>query len=218
MTEHAIEAPTHGRYLAVLRDSPALLVGFHGYGESADDQMERLQRCPGSEDWSLVSIQGLNRFYQRRARRVVACWMTSQNRELAIADNAAYVSAVLARVRAERAVRLVVCAGFSQGVAMAFRAATRLAGRVARHVVAVGGDVPPELRVRDLARLSSVLVCRGRDDELYRPATFARDLRRLRGAGVPTARALVAGPHEWSPGVDDAVSRHLARLRLTARR
>ena len=49
----------------------------------------------GADRWRLVSIQGLHRFYQRRADEVVASWMTRQDRELAIADNLAYVAAVI---------------------------------------------------------------------------------------------------------------------------
>ena len=64
-------------------------MGFHGYAEGADIQLERLQAIPGSGRWLLVSIQGLHRFYQSRTRDVVASWMTRQDRELAMADNLA---------------------------------------------------------------------------------------------------------------------------------
>lgn len=212
MTEHSISTPTHGRYLAAFRKSPVVLVGFHGYGESADEQFDRLRGCPGSDGWSLVSIQGLHRFYERRTRRVVASWMTSQDRELAIADNAAYVTAVLGHLLNGRAVRDVVFAGFSQGVAMAYRAAATLGGEARRCVVAVGGDVPPELGDDVLGRLTSVLVCRGRDDERYASERFEQDLQRLRHARVPTESAVVPGSHEWSQGVVDAMGSHLARM------
>ena len=45
----------------------AVLVGFHGYTENADIQMERLAALPGSERWTLVSVQGLHRFYRGRS-------------------------------------------------------------------------------------------------------------------------------------------------------
>jgi len=67
--------------------------------------------------------------------------MTRQDREAAIADNLVYVDAVLTEVDREHpgAPRLVLT-GFSQGVAMMFRAA---AARSVDGVIAVGGDVPP---------------------------------------------------------------------------
>jgi hypothetical protein len=77
-----------------------MLVGFHGYAESADVQLDRLRAIPGTERWLLVSIQGLHRFYQPRTNDVVASWMTRQDRELATVDNLAYVTAVLDAVTA----------------------------------------------------------------------------------------------------------------------
>src|SRR5919106_2266873 len=92
----------HGRYLVVppVLPGPApLLVGFHGYAEPAEAQLDRMRAIPGAERWLLVSIQGLNRFYQRRTNEVIAGWMTRQDREHAIADNVAYVASVLDVVR-----------------------------------------------------------------------------------------------------------------------
>src|SRR5471032_2470151 len=142
MIERAIAADTHGRYLveppAVSGPAP-ILVGFHGYAEAAETQLDRLRAIPGADRWLLVSIQGLHRFYQRRANDVVASWMTRQDRELAIADNLAYVARVVEAVADEWAhTPRLVFAGFSQGVAMAFRAAAASARPVAG-VIAVGG-------------------------------------------------------------------------------
>src|SRR5438128_1433642 len=92
---------THGRYLVVPPQSSGpvpVLVGFHGYGETAGTQLDRLRAIPGSEEWLVVSIQGLHRYYQRRTNEVVASWMTRQDRELAIADNVAYVTSVVEAV------------------------------------------------------------------------------------------------------------------------
>ena len=84
MIERRIATPTHGRYLVVppatLGPAP-VLVGFHGYAEGAEAQLERLRAIPGADRWRLVSIQGLHRFYQRRTNEVVAGWMTRQGRE-----------------------------------------------------------------------------------------------------------------------------------------
>src|SRR5919198_5861209 len=99
---HHIEARTHGRFLVrVPSVAPPwpLLVGFHGYAETAGDHLEALQTIPGTERWLLVAVQGLHRFYTR-SDRVVASWMTREDRELAIGDNVDYVSHVLTKVRA----------------------------------------------------------------------------------------------------------------------
>ena len=166
MISHAITVRMHGHYLV---DGPSrspavgVLVGCHGYMESAAIQMERLQAIPGGEAWVHVSVQGLHRFYHGRTSDVVASWMTSQDRELAIRDNTDYLNAVVDAVLAETPAGLLVFAGFSQGVGMAFRAAGASTHPVAA-VLALGGDVPPELTHERLARIPRVLYGRGDRD------------------------------------------------------
>ena len=218
MIERQVNTATHGRYLVRgpdddgVRGPALLLVGFHGYAEDADVQFQRLQAIPGSGRRVLVSIQGLHRFYRSRTRDVVASWMTRQDRELAMADNLGYVTAVLDAVAAEHQTRApIVFAGFSQGVAMAFRAATNLAGRPAG-VIAVGGDVPPELGPDALRRIPAALVCRGASDPLYPAAQFATDIRRLTASGVAVQPLEFEGAHEWSRDVAEAAGVFLDRL------
>src|SRR5262245_35691130 len=162
-----------------------LLVGFHGYGENAERHLAELVKIPGTEGWLVAAVQALHPFYTR-GNEVVASWMTSFDREHAIADNAAYAGAAVDRLRewapAEPQGPLVF-AGVSQGVAMAYRAAAR-SGHAARGVIALGGDVPPELTDRHLARIPRVLVGGGRAETFYTPAKLEADVARLRKAGV----------------------------------
>jgi predicted esterase len=192
--------------------SAGLLVGFHGYAEGAEAQLTRLRAIPGSDRWTLVAIQGLHRFYQRRTNEVIASWMTRQDRELAIADNLAYVGRVLDVVSGEKAdSSRLVFAGFSQGVAMAFRAACATNRRVDA-VIAVGGDVPPEIEPASLARIQSALVCRGAKDEWYTDEKFLYDVARLRSAGASVHAVAFDGGHEWSAPVLEAASAFLRQL------
>ena len=209
IVEQSVITSTHGRYLVVApasSDPSPILVGFHGYGESADIHLSRLRAIEGSERWLAVSIQGLHRFYQRRTEEVVASWMTRQDRELAIADNLTYVSTVLEHVSTAWPTRpSIVFAGFSQGVAMAFRSAVNSnVERIA--VIAVGGDIPPEIEPTRLARLSSALICRGSSEEWYTAEKLAQDSRRLRDSGVDVKAVELPGGHQWSDDASRAVS------------
>src|SRR5687767_15350660 len=95
-----VPAPTHGRVLVRDAGDPeGILVGFHGYLENAAIMMARLEAIPGLERWTLVSVQGLHRFYKGRSEEVVASWMTRQDRESAISDNIAYVDNVVEATR-----------------------------------------------------------------------------------------------------------------------
>lgn len=214
-TAHSIAATIHGRYLLEPphRGSPVgLLVGFHGYGEAAEAHLERLRTVPGAPQWLLVSIQGLHRFYNRRSQEVVASWMTRQDREQAIADNLQFVSGVVEAIARETTpISPLVFAGFSQGVAMAFRAACGSLRAVAG-VMAVGGDVSPELDRDALGRIPAAFIARGRADEWYSVSKWTADQTRLREAGVNLEAFEFEGGHEWNAEVSAAVGAFLQRL------
>lgn len=208
--DRAIPATVHGHYwVRPARDAsgPApLLVGFHGYGETGEGFLESLEGIPGVSAWHLASVQALHPFYTRKGE-VVAGWMTRFDREHAIADNTAYARAVVAALRDELdTAPALVFAGFSQGVAMAYRAA---AAMPCSGVVSLAGDVPPEVNPADLP---PVLAGRGRDDEWYDEGKLAEDLRRLEAAGVPAEACVFDGGHEWTAELYGAAGRFLERL------
>lgn len=213
--ERNIATATHGRFLIAppsTSEAAPMLVGFHGYGETADTHMARMRAIPSAGEWRIVSIQGLHRFYQRRTDEVIASWMTRQDRELAIADNLAYVSAVIEDVAREWPSPRLVFAGFSQGVAMTFRAAAACTRPVAG-AIAAGGDVPPEIGAAALATVRTALVCRGSRDEWYTSAKFDADLRRLREARLRVEPLEFDGGHDWSADVVQAADAFLRSLR-----
>jgi predicted esterase len=212
MNERNIATTIHGRYLTIppaLSEPAPMLVGFHGYAEDAEAQLERLRIIPESDRWLIVSIQALHRFYQRRTNKVVASWMTRQDREAAIADNIAYVAKSLDAVVAEwPALPKVVFAGFSQGVAMAYRAAVHSTREIAG-VIAVGADVPPEIAPPELQRLPAALIARGTSDEWYTKEQFAKDEQLLRNSSVTVNALEFNGGHEWSAEVVEAAAKFL---------
>jgi predicted esterase len=208
----AVAATTHGRVLTRRApDHAGVLVGFHGYYENAEIQLARLAAIPGAGRWTLVSIQGLHRFYRARTNDVVASWMTRQDRELAIADNIDYVDRAVATALEGQTPAALVCAGFSQGVAMAFRAGVR-GGAPAAGIVAVGGDVPPELLADPAARFPPVLLVRGAQDDYYPQPMFEGNAAALRSRGCDVTTAVVDGAHDWTAQVADVAGRFVARL------
>ena len=163
----------------------------------------------------LVSIQGLHRFYTR-TNDVVASWMTKEDRELAIADNVAYVAKVLAAVADEYGItRPLIYVGFSQGVAMAYRAAT-LAQRPCDAVIALAGDVPPD--VAPLASsLPKVLLGHGKEDKWYTAEHAAKDLAVLQQPVSPSSSTYSTavtpgGPHSSRQAHSWMNSCYLSRL------
>lgn len=217
--EHSIVTPVHGRYLIRVPESASLgpqrnapmAVGFHGYGESADAQLARMEAVPQLSDWTLVSIQALHVFYGRD-RRVVASWMTSQQREEAIDDNLRYVRSVVTEaIRQNGEPHALVYIGYSQGVAMAWRAAV-LGTRRIDGLAVFGGDVPPELGVRPLTQCPPVLIGRGRGDAVYTSEHFRADLDMLASRFVAVEPYEVDGGHAWTPQAGREVGAFVGRL------
>lgn len=214
--QHSIPTTTHGR---VLVDPPAsagphpVLMGFHGYAESAAIHLESLARLDPRHEWLRVSVQGLHRFYTR-AQTVVASWMTREDRELAIADNIAYALAVrddVQRVHATR--RPLVVVGFSQGAAQAYRAGLAF-GDTCAGILVLGGDLPPDV-ASDAARLPPVLLGSGSADPWFGHEAMARDAATLRAAGVETTTCAFEGGHEWAPAFVDGAGAWLASRRAS---
>ncbi len=211
----AIETATHGRVLVEDggRNAEAdALVVFHGYGQSGEETLQEVQRIPGAADWRLVSIQALHRFYSRNGERVVASWMTREDRELAIADNLAYVDRALdAAVGRDSTPRLVYIV-FSQGTSMAYRAA-RFGRRQPAGVIALGGDIPPDVQAHDADRpWPRVLVGAGGDDPFYTAAKCEADEAFLRLRGVAHEVVRFEGGHAWLPAFTREAGRWLSSL------
>jgi predicted esterase len=196
---HVIPATTHGRYLVEPGPAERLLVGFHGYGETAEHSMTAMSSIPGIENWTRVAIQALHRFYLGRSGMVGASWMTSQDRELAIADNVAYVRSVVAELPAPRA---LVFLGFSQGAAMAYRAAA--AHPHAAAVIVLGGDAPAEIT----GPLPPLLIGRGTQEEWYTDEKLKKDLSIL-GTITTVETCVYEGGHEWTAEFHEAAGRFL---------
>jgi predicted esterase len=213
MREISVAVTTHGRVLvddAVAETPVRLLVGCHGYAQSADEMMEHLRSVPADPSWTRVAIQALHRFYRGRTEITVASWMTRQNRDLLIADNVAYVDAAVGELAAGRTIERLVFCGFSQGVAMAFRAGV-LGARRADAVLALGGDLPPELHADPAVAFPRVLLARGARDDWYTERKLRDDEARLLQRGARVETLTFDGAHEWH---EDFAARAAAVLKL----
>lgn len=217
MTEtRTLSASTVGRYLvepasrAVPDGDAPLLVGFHGYGQNAEMMLKDLRRIPGAASWTLVSVQALHRFYNTKTHDVVGSWMTSLDRDQAIENNRAYVRSVVSELRAERGCGKLVFAGFSQGAAMAWRAAA--ACGPCDGLIILGGDLPEDVATAADLALPPVLLGRGEADSFYTSSQFEKDLATLNVRSIHVETLQFKGGHEWSQTFLEAAGRFLKRM------
>ena len=215
-----VPATVHGRVLIEPDEGAAVslrvLVGFHGYAQTAGDMMQDLNRIPGASDWTRVSIQGLNRFYTRGDAQVVANWMTREDRDQAIADNIAYVDTAIGHLRKEVpgfSPGQLVFVGFSQGVAMAYRAALSGA-RPTAGIIALAGDIPPELKTEAALRhpWPKVLIGVGHLEQWYSSDKIDADRAFLESRGIDHSIVRFKGGHEWTEEFRNAAGTFLAVL------
>ena len=195
--------------------------------------MAELRQIPGAEKWTKVSIQALHPFYIRGDSKVVANWMTRQDRELAIADNIAYVRKVMDQIlpstehestehesteheSTEHGTQhpstkhaALVCVGFSQGAAMAYRAALH-SPRPVSGIVALGGDIPPELKDDESLTWPAVLVGVGNREEWYAGEKLENDLAFLKARRIRHQVSRFEGGHEWTAEFRAAVGSFIA--------
>ena len=195
MDDHTIKHSVRGKYLLRLpaHTGPApLLAGFHGYGQTAEDEFRLLCAIPGSERWFCCSIEALHSVCTT-AGNCGASWMSSRDRERQIEENVHYVDGVIARIKALYEVNESLSFhGYSQGTGMASRAA--LLGRHrAEYLMLLGGDIPPELSLSD--RMGRVHLARGSRDPLYSRERHAQDAARLREGAVPVVVSEFLGGH-----------------------
>lgn len=214
MHTRTVSARTHGRYLIdIPGNSRGTLVGFHGYKQNAAVHLDVLRRIAGPRPLGLISIQGLHRFYAKDGD-VVASWMTKEDREHAIADNIEYVGRVLTAVADEAGItRPMIYVGFSQGVAMAFRAAA-FVQRPCDGLIALASDVPPDVAPL-AATLPRTLLGRGDRDEVYSAGQAAKDLGVLRAAGVRVEAHVFGGGHEFAPEFIEHSARFIDELLMS---
>ena len=190
-----IKTFVHGSYLVKNSKNTALsplIVGFHGYGETAEDHMLLFNQIPGIENWTVCSIQALHSFYNTH-EKIGYSWMTSNNREYRIQENVQYINTVIIEIKKKYSLNdIVVFHGFSQGTAMACRAA--LLGKFKPSgVILLGGDIPPE--IDNLNQLQRILFARGKKDKLYSSVRWKKDVTRIKNSNLDSFICEFDGGH-----------------------
>lgn len=209
-SEHELIVPRHARYSAFGpgRGATELWIACHGYAQLARTFLGGMAVLDDGRR-RVVAPEGLSRFYleldPKGHGRVGASWMTREYREAEIADQQAYLDAVIESEGAGAAP--IVALGFSQGGATVARWALR-APRCDRLVL--WGSTPPDelepaLREGELASTRITLVA-GRRDSIVPHERLASWADRLRAAGADIELVEFDGGHR----LDDDTLRRIA--------
>lgn len=184
----------------------AILVGFHGYGESPERALGALRTVAVSH-LLRVAPMAPHHFYDRQGN-VVASWMTRFRREDQIAQQVEYARSLEERLRSRFGAVPLFLFGFSQGVAAAYRAGV-LAGLDVARIFCLGGDMPPEVQEALLtSRPIPVTLLLGGADRRF-ASKMEADRVRLREQGWPAEFHTVAGGHEYAAAAMEIVTRRI---------
>jgi len=204
--EHYLTVAKTARYILLGEPSAAtraVWIACHGYSQLAPSFVRRLARL-ASDTRVVAAPEALHRFYldpveiPAAERRVGATWMTREDREHDIADNAAYLDQLGADLLRQAPSARLSALGFSQGVATVARwaAGTRLP---LDQLVFWGAPLPQDLEwVRAAPRFADlrVTLVAGNRDRVLPPPAFTEERARLEKHGVRCAALGFEGGHE----------------------
>ena len=182
---------------------------LHGYGQLAAT-LAASAHWPVGPHRAFVFPEALQRFYDADSASshsnapVGASWMTREARDDDIADNHAYLDAVLERVLTAAPLAKVTAFGFSQGTATITRWTERrvLANDPPVRLVLWGGALPPDVDLGPSAPLRAVpvTIVHGTRDHWATPERVRAERERLASARFPVTLHQFDGGHR----LDDA--------------
>jgi predicted esterase len=208
--EHHFTAPRTARYEQLGELSAAtrqLWLVAHGYGQLAAYFSRHFQSVQAADPAGTVVVapEALSRFYLAgTGGRVGASWMTTADRLAEIADQAAYLDALLAHLLAACPpnVRVTVL-GFSQGTATVSRwLAGRSDGWRPHQLILWAGDFPADIEAKAAQRLLQglpVVLVSGEQDDYVGPEKLAAQAEILRQHGAQVTTESFEGRHTLHP-------------------
>jgi predicted esterase len=199
--ERHISVTRTARYQQVGEISPAtrrLWVVLHGYGQLAEYFIRHFRPLHAADPVGTVIVapEGLSRFYLHGTDgRIGASWMTRADRLAEIADQAAYLTQLLASLLADCPVAThVTVLGFSQGTATASRWLAHYAGTWRpQQLILWAGDFPADIAqpaAEQLMQGLAITLVSGDQDAYVSLAKLHQqaDALRLHGANVTARR------------------------------
>jgi predicted esterase len=175
---------------------------LHGYGQLAAFFIRKFIPF-ASEERLFIAPEGTNHSYLKDFQgRVGANWMTSYQRETAIANNHRYLNRMMDEVLSDfEQVPRIHLLGFSQGAATATRWASQWEGSLDSLVLWGGGfahDLALEVAKEKFASTEVILV-HGLEDELVTEESKKRQEELLLELGKPLNLVTFSGGHEIDP-------------------
>lgn len=204
MNQHNIAVEKTARYFTL---NPAegqakhIWIILHGYAQHAGYFIRKFTPLD-RDDTLVVAPEGMHRFYQEGfSGRVVASWMTKDDREADINDNTNYLNQLVVKLSADHPKAKIRVLAFSQGGATACRWAVKSKVPI-EQLVLWAASFPPDLDLgqhgEKLNTLNLILVMGTKD-----PFIEEKDIRQVQQlldeGGIKYNIKRFEGKHEIDP-------------------
>jgi predicted esterase len=204
--QHHLTVPRTARYEQLGKPSAAtrqLWLVAHGYGQLVEYFSRHFRSLHEADPAGTVIVapEALSRFYLAgTSGRVGASWMTTADRLTEIADQAAYLDALLTHLLAACPLDVrVMVLGFSQGTATVSRwLAARTDGWRPHQLILWAGDFPADIEAAAAQRLLQglpVVLVSGAQDEYVSPEKLSAQAETLRRHGAQVTTHSFEGKH-----------------------
>ncbi len=203
MITKKLTTPKTARYFASANSSPEfteVVFVCHGYAQLASEFLEMFASAQNSTRL-IVSPEGLHRFYQRGGYdKVVASWMTKEDRADDIHDYITWLDVMAADVLIQcRPDIKVTVLGFSQGAATVSRWSANGMTRI-DHLILWCGFFPPDLRAENPPKCRKLTVVTASDDKFIDSASEAKHLAEIKTQFATYKHKRFTGQHEIHSG------------------
>ena len=199
MEEHNTRFELKSRYFTLGKlgaKTESVWFVIHGYGQLAKYFLKKFE--PLSESHFIIAPEGLSKFYQEGfSGRVVATWMTKENRLTEIENYINYLNSIYVDLGLENYSINVL--GFSQGVATASRWVLNQDKVKIKQLVLWSGQFPPDIDINSASqRLSAIKtqVVYGTQDPYITPDGIKSQVQFLEELGSKPIISTFSGAHD----------------------
>lgn len=195
-----------------------LVVALHGYAESAKHMRERLSYLEKHPSMACLCLEAPYPIYLPN-QKVGSSWLCRYRRRESLGNNLNYLESAMDQLTSLGHWERLIWLGYSQGAQMAMRAAEVFGGD---HLIAIGGEVPPELLEsnhedgaffttarRQGPDVMKVALMGGRKDMALKDGVFDRAKAWYTSKGHLVEEVRWNGGHSWNEGMDQAVQAQL---------
>jgi predicted esterase len=211
MITRKLIVPKTARYVlshAPSAETKEVLFVCHGYAQLATEFIESFADV-ATPQRIVVAPEGLHRFYQRGGyEKVVASWMTKEDREDDIRDYVLWLDSVAQEVLSECLPDTkITVLGFSQGAATVSRWASL--GKIKiDHLILWCGFFPPDLKAENPPKSKLVTVVTASDDKFISPEAEQKQLLEMKSQFATYKHIRFTGQHEIHRGTLSELLQH----------